>query len=71
MDDDMPHRINKLHKLKAYFGIKVTAWVRNPLMLNGIVCGRVSGKYSAVNSLAPAAADIRYAVTLGSGPLVM
>ena len=40
-------------------------------MLNGIVYGRVSGKYGGANSLDPAAAEIRYAFAIGIGTLVM
>ena len=71
MDDDVPHRIDKLYKVEACFGITVTAWVGNPLMINGIVYVRVSGKDGGANSLAPAAVDISYVVTLWLGPLVM
>ena len=73
MDNDVPHQIYKLHKVEACFEIPVTAWVGNPLMLNGIGYGRVRGKYGGDNSLAPAVAEIRYAVTvvLGLGPLVI
>ena len=56
----MPHRIDKLHKVEACFVIPVTAWLGNPLVLNGIEQGRVSGKYSGDNSLAPSAAETRY-----------
>ena len=40
MDNNVLHLIEKLHKVKPRLGIKVTAWVGNPLMLNGIVYGR-------------------------------
>ena len=56
MEDDVTHIIDKLHKVEACFGISVTAWVVNPLILNGIGHGRVSGKDGVANSLAPAAA---------------
>ena len=71
MDDDVPHQIDKLYKVEACFGIKVTAWVGKPLMLNIIGYGRVSGKDGGANSLAPDAEEIRYVVALGLGPLVM
>ena len=71
MDENVPYRTYKLHKVEACFGIPVTAWVVNPLMLNGIGYGRVSGKYGGANSSDTASAEIRYAVALGPGPLVM
>ena len=57
--------------MEACFGIPVTAWVGNLFILNIIVYGRVIGKYDGANSLAPDAAEIRYVVALGIGPLVM
>ena len=71
MDDDVLLRIYKLQKVEDCFGIPVTAWLVNPLMLNGIGFGMVSGKDGGVNSLAPSAAEIMYTVALGLGPLVM
>ena len=71
MDNDVTHQIDKLHKVEACFFIPVTAWVGNPLMLNIIVYGRVSGKDGAVNSLSPDLEELRYAVALGLVPLVM
>ena len=71
MEDDVPHRIDKIQKVEACFGILVTAWVGNPLMLNGIGYGRVSDKDGGANSLATAALGIRYAVTLGLGPIIV
>ena len=56
MDDDVPHRIDKLHKVEACFGIPVTSWSGNPLMLNRIGYVRVDGKYGGANSLTPAEA---------------
>ena len=40
-------------------------------MLIGIVYRRLGGKDGGAKSLAPDAADIRYAVVLGIGPLLM
>ena len=40
-------------------------------MLNGIGYVKVSGKDGGTNSLAPAAAGIRYTVALGRGPLLL
>ena len=71
MDDDVPHQIDKLHKVEACFSIPFITWVGNPLILNGIGYRKVSGKDGGTNSLAPAAAKIWYAVTLGLGYLVM
>ena len=71
MDDDVPHQIDKLHKVEACFGIPVTAWLGKPLMINGIGHGRVSCKDGCTNSLASAAAGIRYTVALGLGTLLM
>ena len=71
MDDGVPRRIDKLHKVEAFSGIPVTAWVGNPLLINGIGYRRVSGKDGGANSLDPAAAEIRYAVTLGLRTLVI
>ena len=71
MDDNVPHRIDNLQKVEACFGIPVTAWVGNPLMLNRVGYMRVSGKYGGTNTLAPYVAEIRYAVTLGLGTLLM
>ena len=71
MDDNVPHRIDKLHKVEACFGIPLNAWVGNPLMINIIGYRRVSGKDGGDNSLDPASVEIRYAVALGPGPLVM
>ena len=71
MDDDVPHQIDKLHKVDGSFSIPATALVGNPLLINGIGYVRVSGKESGANSLDTAAADIRYALALGRGPLVM
>ena len=45
----MTHLIDKLHKVEACFGIPVTYWVGNPLILNGIEYGRLSGKYGGAN----------------------
>ena len=56
MGDNVPHRIDKLHKVEACFGIPVTAWVEKPLMINGIGYIRVSGKDGVANSLDPYAA---------------
>ena len=67
----MMHRIDNLHRVEACLGIPVTNWVGKPLMLNRIGYGRVSGKDGGISSLAPAAAELRYAVALGIGPLVM
>ena len=71
MDYGVPHRIDKLHKVEACFGIPVTDWLVNLLILYGILYARVSGKDGGANSLSPVAAEIRYAVALGLGPLVM
>ena len=71
MDNDVPHRIDKIHKVEACFVIPVTAWLGKSLIINGIGYGRVSGKYGGANSLAPASAYIRYAENLGLGPLVI
>ena len=67
----MPHRIDKLHKVEACFGIPVTAWSGKPLTINGIGHGRVSGKYGGTNLLDPAEAGIRYMVAIGIGNLIM
>ena len=67
----MPHLIGKLHKVGDCFVIPVTAWVGKQLMLNGIGCGRVSGQYGGANSLATSASEIKYAVALRIGNLVM
>ena len=71
MGNDVSHRIDKLHKVEDCFGIPVTAWVGNPLMLNGILYGRLSGKDSGTNSLTLDTLNIRYAIALELGPLVM
>ena len=70
MDNDVPHLIGKLHKVGDCFVIPVTAWVGNSLMLSRIGYVRVGGKDGGSNSLAPAVAEIRYAVALGIGLLV-
>ena len=70
MDGDVPHQIDKLHKVEACFSIPVTAWAGNPLMIKIIGYRRVSGKYGWDNSLAPAAVGIRYVVAIGLGPLL-
>ena len=49
MDDNVPHLIGKLHKVEVSFGIPVTAWVGNSLMLNVIGYGRVSGREGGAN----------------------
>ena len=71
MNDDVPHRIDKIHKVGACLVIPVTTWVVNPVMLNGIGYVRLSGKYICANSSSPNSAEIRYAVSLGLGPLVI
>ena len=71
MDDDVLHRIDKLNKVEACFDIPVTDWVGHPLMLNRIGYGRLSDKVGVANSLDPAAVEIRYAVALGLGPLLI
>ena len=71
MDDNVPHWTDKLQKVEACFGIPVTAWAGNPLMLNGIGYRRLSGKYGGANSSDTDATEIRYAVALELGPLVM
>ena len=57
--------------MEACFRIPVTAWVVNPLILNRIGYGRVSGKYGGAKLLAPDAAEIMYAAALGIEPLVI
>ena len=71
MDDDVPHRIDKLHKVEACFGIPVTTWSGKPLTINGIGHGRVSCKDGGTNSLAPSVVGIRYTVAIGIGNLIM
>ena len=71
MEDDVPHRIDKLKKVEACFSIPVTNWAGNPLMLNGIGYVRVSGKDGGANSLSPDAEGIKYVVALGIGPLLL
>ena len=71
MDDDVPHQIDKLHKVEACFSIPLTARPGKPLMINRIGHGRISCKDGGTNSLAPSVVEIKYTVVLGLGTLLM